>query len=242
MANPSALSRKDMREPDRFQVAANQAASWLAARKKRVAVVGGIVILAIIVVGAVIGVQSSKLEASGKATSGLLGLVAAPVVEKVPPGTTEKTFPTEDEKNRAVIAEADKVLAANGVNRGTLLAVLAKADAHLALKEWDQASAQYDRYLAEASQDDSLRFTALENLGLVAEGKGDLMGAASAFDRMAKEAPPYADRADLDRARVLAKAGKAEDARQLLLKFGENHPKSTLTREAAQQLQHLGAK
>ena len=34
MSKNAELSRKDMKEPDKFQVAANQAASWIAARKK----------------------------------------------------------------------------------------------------------------------------------------------------------------------------------------------------------------
>lgn len=242
MSNPSVLSRKDMREPDRFQAVANQAASWLSARRKLVALVGGAVVLVLAVAGVVIGVQASRFEASGQATSGVLALVAAQVTEAPPAGNTAKTFPTEEAKDRAVIAEADKVLAARGVSPGTLLAVLAKANAHYGLKEWDAAAAQYARFLAEAKPDDSLRFLALENLGLVAEQKGDLAGAAQAFERMAKEAPAYADRADLDRARVLAAAGKAEEARQILTKFGETHPKSLLGREAAQQLQQLGAK
>ncbi len=242
MSNTPALTRKDMREPDKFQNVASQAASWLAARKKLVAAVGGGAVLVIVAVGAVLAVQTHRLESSGQATSGLLAIVGAQVTETPPAGATEKTFPTEEAKNRAIVAEADKVLAAQGVSQGTLLAVLAKANAHLGLKEWDAASAQYSRYLAEAPADDSLRFVALENLGLAAEQKGDLPGAAAAYERMAKDAPAYADRADLDRARVLVAQGKAEDARQLLTKFGENHPKSLLTREAAQQLQKLGAK
>jgi tetratricopeptide (TPR) repeat protein len=242
MSNPSVLSRKDMREPDRFQVVANQAASWLSARKKLVALVGGPFVLVVVVVGVVLGVQSSRFEAAGHATSELLAVVSAPVMEAPPAGTTAKTFPTEEAKNRAIVAEADKVLAAEGVSRATLLAVMAKADAHYGLKEWDAAAAQYSRFLADAAPDDSLRFLALEDLGLVAEEKGDLAGAAQAFERMAKEAPAYADRADLDRARVLAAAGKAEEARQILTKFGETHPRSMLGREAAQQLQQLGVK
>jgi len=242
MSNPSALSRKDMREPDRFQVVANQAAAWLAARKKLVAMVGGIAVLAIVAVGVVLGLQGRQLEISGQATSGLLAIANAQVIDPAPKGSTEPTFPTEEAKNKAIVAEADKVLAAHGVVKGTLLAVLLAGDAYMGLKEWDAAAAQFNRFLAAAPADDSLRFVALENLGLVAEQKGDLPGALQAYQRLAKEAPPYADRADLDQARVLALQGKAEEAKQLLTKFEENHPKSLLGREAAQQLQRLGAK
>lgn len=242
MSNPSAISRKDIREPDRFQVVANQAAAWVAARKKLVVMVGGVAALVVVAVGVALAVQTRSLQTSGQATSELLTLMGAQVTEAPPANALDKTFPTEEAKNKAIVAEADKVLSAQGVGRGTLLAILAKADAHYGLKEWDAAAAQYNRYLAEAPPSDSLRFTALESLGLVAEQKGDLAGAAQAFDRLAKDAPPYADRADLDKARVLAAAGKADEAKQILTKFAEKYPKSLLTREATQQLQQMGAK
>lgn len=242
MSNPSALSRKDMREPDRFQVAATQAASWLAAHKRLAGMVAGGAVLLVVAIGVGLALQSRSADSAGRATTELTRLLGAQVATTPPAGSTAKSFPTEEAKNNAILAEADKILAEHGAGQRTLLAVLAKGSAHFALKEWDAAAAAYGSYLAEASQDDSLRFAALENLGIIAEQKGDLAAATQAFERMAKEAPAYADRADLDRARVLKAAGKAEDARQLLTKFAENHPKSTLKQEASQELQRLGAK
>lgn len=242
MANSSVISRKDMREPDRFQVVANQAASWLAARKKKAAVVGGVAVAVILVVGVVATIQTSRAEAAGSATSALLATVNAPVLAKPEPGVTQKSFPTDEAKQRAVVAEADQVLGKYGGNRAANLAVLVKADALYELKDWDKAAAEYERFLQVAPRDDSLRFTALDGLALVAEAKGDLAGAAKAYERMGQEAPPFSDRADLERARVLAAAGKADEARQLLTKFGENHKDSRLVQQASQQLAQLGAK
>lgn len=242
MANSSVISRKDMREPDRFQVVATQAASWLAARKKHAAVVGGAAVLVIVAVGVFGTLQSTRSEAAGRATSELLAAVSAPVIAKPDPASTQRSFPTDEAKQKAIVAEADKVLAAYGSTRTAPLAVLAKASALHALKDWDKAGAEYERYLKEAPREDSLRFSALDGLGLVAEGKGDLAGAARAYERMAQEAPAFADRADLERARVLAASGKADEARQILSKFSENHKQSALGTEAAQQLAQLGAK
>jgi len=241
MANSSVISRKDMREPDRFQVVASQAASWLAARKKKVTIVGGIAVVAVVVLGTAIAVQASRAEAAGAATASLLSTVGAPVVAKPEAGQPAKTYPTDEAKQRAIVAEADKVLATFGAGRAPL-AVLAKADALYALKDWDKAAVEYERYLKAAPRDDSLRFAALDGLGLVAEGKGDLAGAAAAYQRMAQQAPGYSDRADVERARVLALAGKVDEARQLLGKFGEAHKDSILAQQAAQQLAQLGAK
>ncbi len=243
MANSSVISRKDMREPDRFQVVAGQAASWLAARKKQAGVVGGAAAAVIVAVGAFAAVQSSRADAAGRATAALLTVVGAPVVAKPDAApATQKTFPTEEAKQRAIVAEADRVLGAYGSSRPARLAILVKADALYALKDWDKAGAEYERYLADASKDDSLRFGALDGLGLVAEAKGDLAGAARAYERMAQQAPKFADRADLERARVLAAAGKADEARQILTKFAENHKDSPLAGQAAQQLAQLGKK
>lgn len=240
MSDTPALSRKDMREPDRFQNVANQAASWLAARKKLIALVGGAVAVIVIAAGVVSSIQSSRAEKAGIAVSQLLKTVNATVLDV--PKPPEGSFKTEEVKQKAIIAEADKVLAAHGVNRTTVVAVLAKGNAHYELAQWDAAAADYNQFLAEASAEDSWRFLALENLGLVAEAKGDLPGAAQAFERMAKEAPAYGDRADLDRARVLAAAGKSDDAKQILVKFPEVHKDSVLQGEAAEQLAKLGAK
>ncbi len=241
MANSSVISRKDMREPDRFQVVATQAATWLAARKKKVALVGGIAVAIVVAVGIAIAVQSSRAEAAGSATASLLGTVSAQVVEKPEPGSIQKSFPTDEAKQRAIVAEADKVLASYGGGPAAL-AVLVKADALYALKDWDKAAAEYERYLQTTPADDSLRFAALDGLGLAAEGKGDLAGAAKAYERMGQQAPRYADRADLERARVLAAAGKVDEARQILTRFGESHKDSLLAQQAAQQLAQLGAK
>lgn len=242
MSNSSVISRKDMREPDRFQVVANQAASWLAARKKQALVAAAVAVVAIVAAGAFVAVQSSRAEAAGRATSGLLALAAAPVVAEPPAGTTEKTFRSEDEKQRAVVAAADEVLAKHGAGRIASLALLVKGDALFALKDWDKAAAEYERFLRDARKDDSLRFGALEGLGLVAEAKGDLEGAVRAYQRMGQEAPAFADRADVERARVLALAGKKDEARQILTSFATTHKESPLARQASQQLAQLGAK
>jgi hypothetical protein len=54
--------------------------------------------------------------------------------------------------------------------------------------------------------------------------------------------PGLADRADLAKARLLAAAGKKDEARQLLAGFGEAHKGSALSGEASERLARLGAK
>ena len=145
MANSSVISRKDMKEPDRFQVMANQAASWLAARKRKVALVGAAAVAVVVIVGVAAAVQTSRAEAAGRATAELLDLVGAPILAKPDAGSTARSFPSEEAKQKALVAEADKVLRRYGDGKVGLLAVLVKGDAQLALKEWDAAAAEYQR-------------------------------------------------------------------------------------------------
>ena len=60
--------------------------------------------------------------------------------------------------------------------------------------------------------------------------------------RLGGEVPAQADRADLERARVLAASGRTDEARALLASFSDAHKGSMLTGEAAERLARLGGK
>jgi tetratricopeptide (TPR) repeat protein len=186
--------------------------------------------------------QTRRAERSGAAASDLLDAMGGEISSVPLPGFPGPFYPSEEARQRAVVAAAERVLAEHAGSGAAELAALAKGDAHLRLREWDLAKAAYERFLADARKDDSLRFGALEGLALAAEGAGNLEGAAQAYERLAREAPAFADRADLERARVLARAGKAAEAKELLAAFGDRHKESLLTAEASQQLARLGGK
>jgi tetratricopeptide (TPR) repeat protein len=241
MSSPDTIRRKDMKEPDKFQQTATQAAGWLTSHRKPVYAALGAVAALVVIVAIVSAVQSRRERHAGAAAGKLLEAVSANVSSIPLPGSTGQTFPTEEAKQRAVVASAEAILAEFGGTHAAVLAALSKADAHLALKEWDAAGQGYELFLSKAEKADSLRFGALEGLAVVAEGKGDLAGAAAGYERLGKEAKAYADRADLERARVLAAAGKLEDARKVLSSFAETHPESQLKAEAAARLARLGS-
>ncbi len=242
MSKHDVLTRKDMKEPDKFQLAATQAASWLATRRKHVVYAGLAAIAVAVAVAILAGVMARREERAGAAASELLQAMGGEISSVPLPGFPGPFYASEDARQRAVAATAERVLAEYPGTGAAALAALAKGDAHLRLREWDQAKAAYERFLAQAPKDDSLRFGALEGLALAEEAKDDLAGAASAYERMAREAPAFSDRADLARARVLARSGKAAEARELLAAFGERHKDSLLGPEAAQQLARLGGK
>jgi tetratricopeptide (TPR) repeat protein len=242
MSKTDVITRKDMKEPDRFQQAATQAASWIAVRRRHVVMVGAVAIGAIVAVAILSAVNTGREERAGAAASHLLDAMGGEISSVPLPGIAGPFYPTEEARQRAVITAAEQVLSAHAGTGAAQLAALALADAHAKLREWDQAKAAYERFLASAPRDDSLRFGALEGIAMAEEAKGSLDQAAQAYERLGREAPAFADRADLERARVLAQAGKTAEAKELLAGFSERHKQSLLTPEAAERLARLGGK
>ncbi len=240
MSKSEVLTRKDMKEPDKFQQAATQAANWIAARRKRVVAIGAVAVAVVVLVAIASAIQTGRSERAGAASADLMSIVSGEVSPVPLPGFPGPFFKTDEEKQRAIVQAADRVLAEYGGTPAASLAALSAGNAHLKLREWDAAKASFERYLADASKTDSLRFGALEGVGLAEEGKGNFDAAAAAFDRLGREVPAFAARADLNRARVLAGAGKTAEAKDLLASFSERHKESQLTAEASERLARLG--
>lgn len=235
------LTRKEMKGPDRFQVAASEAAHWMANRQKQLAIVA-VGVLAVAVFAVAI---SSWIDSRGTRAGGLLYSAidaASGEVSSIPlPNFDHPIYKTEDEKARAVLAAADRVRQAAGGTRAATTALLLEGDAQLALHDWDKAIAAYNGYLSAAPSDDSLRFGALDGLARAQEGKGDLDAAAQTYEK-ASGIGFFKDRANLERARVLAKAGKAEEARKIVESVAKDSQEPSLQAEAQERLTRLGGK
>lgn len=242
MSKNAELSRKDMKEPDQFQAAAGEAATWLTGHRRQAVLVGGAAVAVLLVALVVSGLRERSAAASGGALAAVYKAAGAEVSPVAVPGVPGPVFATEAERQKAVVDAAGKAVAEAGSSRAGALAALAKGDAHLKLGEWDAAAAAYQAYLAAAPRDDSFRFGALEGLALVEEGKGNADAAVAAYTRLATEVPAQADRADLAKARLLAAAGKKDEARKLLAGFAEAHKGSALAGEASERLSRLGGK
>jgi hypothetical protein len=240
MSKSSEMTRKDMKEPDQFQVAAGEAASWLKGHGRTAALASGLAALVLVVV-VVVGVLRDRSATAAGALLSEVYKAAAGEISSVPlPGLPGPFFADDAARQRAVLAAAGRVVAEHPSSRAAALAALAAGDAHLRLAEWDAATASYQTYLASAPKEDSFRFGALEGLALVAEGQGQADAALAAWTRLGLEVPSQSDRADLEKARLLAAAGKKAEARQLLGGFGEAHKGSPLTGEASDRLAKLG--
>jgi tetratricopeptide (TPR) repeat protein len=242
MSKTEAITRKDMKEPDKFQVAATQAATWVAARRKHVVWAGAVAVAVVVLLAVLSAVNAGREERAGAAAADLLAVMGGEISSVPLPGLPGPFYPSEDARQRAVVDAAGKVLAAHPGTGAAQLAALALGDAHAKLGEWDRAKPAYETFLASAPKDDSLRFGALEGIAMAEEAAGKLDVAASAYERLGREVPAFADRADLERARVLAKAGKGAEAKELLSTFSDRHKQSLLGPEAAERLARLGGK
>jgi tetratricopeptide (TPR) repeat protein len=242
MSKSGELTRKDMKEPDQFQVVAGQAASWLKGHGRPALVAGGVTVLVLVVALVITSLRERSAAAAGALLSDVYKAAGGEISSIPLPGLPGPFFATDAARQKAVLEAAAKVLAQYPATRAAAMASLAKGDAHLRLGEWDAAASAYQGYLAAAGKDDPFRFGALEGLALVAEAKGGPDGALAAWARLAAEVPAQSDRADLEKARVLAAAGKMAEARQLLTAFGEAHKGSPLAGEAAERLSKLGGK
>jgi tetratricopeptide (TPR) repeat protein len=242
MSKSAELSRKEIKQPDQFQAAAGEAASWLTGHRRQSLVIGGALLIVLVVALAITGYRERR-SAGAAALLSEVYRAAGGEISAVPlPGVPGPFFPSDGARQKAVAQAAEKVLAEYPGTSQAALAGLARGDAQLRLGEFEAAAASYQGYLTATGRSDSFRFSALEGLALAAEGKGDVAGALAAWIRLGAEVPAQADRADLERARLLAASGQVDEARALLASFADVHKTSMLTGDAAERLARLGGK
>ena len=234
------LTRKDMKAPDAFQTAAAKAATWLTGKQKTIvaAVVGALVVIAV-VLGAMAWMDSRKNTAGAllyRTLDDADGQISA-----VPlPGVSVPIFPSVEAQYRSVLGRAGELRKTYPSTDAARTAALAAAAANLRLAAWDAAITDYEAYLAGSSAPDSFAFVATEGIARAKEAKGDVPGAIAALEKLQAQAPARADRAVLERARLLARSGKPEEAKKLLQAFPQDFKDSQLRADADKQLAALG--
>ncbi len=234
------LTRKDMKAPDAFQTAAAKAAGWITGKQKAIvaAVLG-----ALVVVAAILGVlawMDSRKDAAGALLYRTLDDADGQISSIPLPGVSVPTFPNAEAQQRAVLGRAEEVRKTYPSSEAARTAALAAGAANLRLAAWDAAIANYESYLAGSGPGDSLSFLAIEGIARAKESKGDLPGALAAFERVQAQNPARADRAALERARLLQRSGKVDDARKILVAFPQDFKESQLRPDAEKQLAALG--
>jgi tetratricopeptide (TPR) repeat protein len=231
------LTRKEMKGPDRFQVAMSGAADWLSKRQKPVALAAGALVVIVVVAVGVTRYREGARAAAGSELYQAIEAASAEVSATPSPAAEGPTYKTTAERDRAALEAAQRVRGGHAGSRAAMTAALVEGDALLDLGEWDKAIAAYRSYLSSAPADDPLRFAAIFGVARGEEGKGDLEGAAKTYLE-AGSIEAFKDRATLERARVLAKAGKKDEARKALQEIAKTSP---LQPEASERLARLGA-
>src|SRR4051812_153274 len=207
---------------------------WVAAHTAQV--IGAVVAIAVIALAAwgIASYRESKERQAGGALGEALTLESRPIAGEGNAQPGEETFPSKEERQKAVIAALEKVRNDHG---GTTAANTALAELGFhKLKAGDAAGAQKDLqdFLSKAGNDHPLRPFVTESLGYAFEAQGKLDDAKSTFAKLADL--DMKDRAAFHAARLALVEGKP-DAKAQLEQVAKDYPKEAVSMEANQRLE-----
>jgi len=229
------IDRKQLKRPDEFQLLAGRAMGWMVGHKRLVLGASGAILAALLIAWGLATWRTSREAKAGGALAETLELQSRPIAGEGPAQPGQDTFPSKEERQKAVIAALENVRSAHG---GTTAAqtALAQLGFHK-LKAGDAAGAQKDlqEFLDRAGRDHPLRPFAQESLGYALEAQNKLDEARAAFEKLRDL--DLAARADYQVARLALVQGKP-DAREQLERVAKDHPKdAAVVREANERLE-----
>ena len=203
------ITRKEIRQPDRFQIFTEQALEYLQAHKNLAfAVIGGLVLLGL----GIIGWQFFKEKQNNAAA-----------VE-----FTNATALYKEEKYREALTALEKVQQYRW-SRYAGLAHLYQANSHIALGELDKALSSAQRAVTASRPDTLYRQLALMTLAHAAEQKNDCRQALQSYNEAHKIAGAQQSEALLGKARCLEKNGDLAGALAAYKDYVKDQPGSLLT-------------
>lgn len=203
------ITRKEIRQPDRFQILTEQALEYLQAHKNLVfAVIGGLILLGL----GIIGWQFFKEKQN-----------YAAAVE-----FTNATALYKEEKYREALAALEKVQQYRW-SRYAGLAHLYQANSHIALGELDKALSSAQRAVTASRPDTLYRQLALMTLANAAEQKNDCRQALESYNEAHKIAAAQQAEALLGKARCMEKNGDLAGALAAYKDYVKDQPGSLLT-------------
>ena len=229
------IDRKQLRRPDEFQVVAGRAMGWVAAHQRLVLGVASAVLVVVLIAWGVSAWRDSRESKASAELAEALELLSRPVAGDGQAQAGEQTFPSKEEREKAVVSALEKVRSDHGSTAAGQTA-LAELGFHK-LKSGDAAAAQKDlgEFLARARKDHPLRPFAQEALGYAFEAQGKLDEARAAFEKLREVGVPA--RADYQAARLALVQGKP-DAKQQLERVAKEYPKDlAVVREANERLE-----
>jgi tetratricopeptide (TPR) repeat protein len=229
------IDRKQWKKPDEYQLVAGRAMGWMVEHRKLVLMAGGGILAVLLLAWGLATWRTSREAKAGGALAEALELQSRPIAGEGPAQPGEDTFPSKEEREKAVMAALENVRKAHG---GTTAAQTALAELGFhKLKDGDAAGAQKDLqdFVDHAGKDHPLRPFAQESLGYALEAQNKLDEARAAFEKLREMDLPA--RADYQAARLALVQGKP-DAVQQLERVVKDHPKDTaVVREANARLE-----
>ena len=230
-----------MKAPDAFQSAAGKAATWISGKQKAIVagVVGALAVVAIVL--GVMGWMDSRKSTAGALLYRTLDDADGQISSVPLPGVSVPIFASAEAQYRAVLGRADELRKAYPSTEAARTAALAAAAANLRLAAWDAAIADYEAYLAQGARPRTRSPSSPSRASAAPRRRRATWPARWPPSRSSRpQTPARADRAALERARLLAKSGKPDEARKLLQAFPQDFKESQLRPEADAQLAALG--
>ena len=208
------ITRKELRQPDRFQVASEKALEYFQSHKNLVfAVVGVLVLIGL----GILGWQLFKERQNDAAALEF----------------TDATALYQAEKYREALTAFEKVQSYRW-SRYAGLAHLYQANSHIALGELDKALSSGQRAVTASQSNTLYRQLALMALANAAEQKNDCRQAIESYNEARKIAAAQQDEALLGKARCLEKTGDAAGALAAYKEYVKDQPTSILSAKVAE--------
>lgn len=233
------LTKQELKAPDEFHTLGNRAAAF-AAKNPAMAIVAALVPL--LVVGGIFAMSQQSEQREVAAASKLFAgeKLLAPEGSGQMKGLRIPGFsdPKPDDLRGAIGVFQDVAREFPG-SKAERRAHLLAGDSYLTLKDYDGAVKEFEA--ASGAGTEMERYYALSGKGHALEGKQAWDDAAGAYRRIVDDATMLnRDLAALDLSRVLVKAGKPDDAKAVLGKFGTDFPNSAMKSDADAKLAALG--
>ena len=228
------LDRKELQKPDEFQATAGKIMTQLVAKRQLLAVIGGAFVLLVVVFWGVSTYLQSREASAGAALSEALELASRAVAGEPGAAPGAETFPTKDDRTKAVQAALEKVRSEYPPSEAARTASAQLG--FLKLKNGDAAGAAtaLAEYIEKGHKTDPLRSIVLEALGAAYENQGKLDEAKATYAKLAEAGAPA--RADYQQARILLVQGKPE-AKAALEKVAKDYPKDGVAMDAQRRLE-----
>lgn len=208
------ITRKELRQPDRFQVATEQALEFYRSHQNLFfAAIGALALIGVVILGWQMFKERQNVAAAQE--------------------FTKATELYQSEKYREALAALEKVQQYRW-SRYAGLAYLYQANSHIALGELDKALTSGQRAVTASRPNTLYRQLALMALANAAEQKNDCRQAIESYNEAHKIAAAQQAEALLGKARCLEKTGDTAGALAAYREYVKDQPGSLLSAKVAE--------